>query len=467
MKKISIFIVFFILLVQACTNEDESQLDNFSIDLSNDQKELLNTMEMTSKCIGQVLLNKQALDELITVISEEYQGEGQLPFKFLFDDTNVPELVSSMDIFATDFDNEMKILLDELNTSGTSSLTDMNSLQQYIEVNNLGIYVPYYEDFDWKNIDEITVSYHPLINDSENTGIKYDLLSKKIMTEVTVNDEYAINNPSILIVPIENCSDCISVKTAAAIQSVAFIDDFIDDGDDNGDTDGNAGGGSTGGGGNSGGGNGRTDGTNESVLTTDPRNYNCNDLDNDDIVTVLMPEMRLTRHLDSGVFGGGSEVSFFRAFGTINFTPQPFAATGNVDRLINKVKIKRRDIKNDNWVSTGIIFYDDNWTPTELDQEIAVFDIDDFPVAFQSFTGTVGVMPRMGSTGTGVTGNVMVGFTQNRAGRGNIIHQNDINRCAMLVDAAENLGAGLRNGWQIRRAAGFEWYFQLRVRQNN
>ncbi len=80
-------------------------------------------------------------------------------------------------------------------------------LEAYLVSNHLKIYFPYSEN--WTDSESInpTISYHPLINEDINEGFINSTGHQKSMNSietVMVDDQYAYDNPSFLVVPCED-----------------------------------------------------------------------------------------------------------------------------------------------------------------------------------------------------------------------------------------------------------------------
>jgi len=188
------------------------------------------------------------------------------------------------------------------------------------------LYWPYSEN--WGNDITPTVSYHPLDNEDENEGLKpaedtksktNSFVSSTGYETVLVNDEYAYNNPSLLIIPCEDN------YTALAC---------------------GGGGGGTGSGGDTG----------------------------EIAKKILINEARLTKQMD-GLFAGGSEI-YWHSANAVLLTSDDTTPTLKPIKI--KYSFSRPDIRNKRWKSIYTLF-DQNWSDYELSRQLHIIEGDGRP----------------------------------------------------------------------------------------
>jgi hypothetical protein len=282
-------------------------------------------------------------------------------------------------------------------------------LEAYLVSNHLKIYFPYSEN--WTNSESInpTISYHPLINEDINEGFINSTGQQKSMNSietVMVDDQYAHDNPSFLVVPCEEPPNLKSVVNSATICG--------------------------GGGGGSGDGGSNPD-------ETEPGDF--------DINQVFLKSVRLTEHYD-GLFAGGSEV-FWQLTDAVQLTS--FETEPEVRYTQARKDFTRTDIRQRRWkgLETNL---DDNWNDYEFAKEIYVWEGDE---GDKKTDINLGVTVKIGQ---GVNANLGVKVSVDNK-------RDDIYRSFMERGAFYELnrldgGNGVREGYQVRHSGNLYWYFR-------
>ena len=76
---------------------------------------------------------------------------------------------------------------------------NFDELVSFLIANKIELYFPYAPGWDFGAINNITIAPHPITNDEQGPGIKMYFSSKNASEQVVVNDDYALNNPTIII----------------------------------------------------------------------------------------------------------------------------------------------------------------------------------------------------------------------------------------------------------------------------
>jgi hypothetical protein len=414
MRKVKFIVSLFVLVLLGCSDISESEKGHIQ---NQADPKLLEYLKTTASVLGNLITDPEIRSEIVYGVALDYQGDSQILLAHLLDESDKAFYArKSPSKFRKEFLNKLGVESERGRIAGTSDFID------YLTGHNVGIYAPYFSFHDWN--EDITITYHPLNNESSNYGIHYmpDNSGSYITEEVIVDDSYAVNNPTLILLPVEDCPDCI--EACPSDLCINPVDNAT------------------------------------SSLPTLPRDADCRNYGPQQIITVYMTELMLDTHWDD-LFGGATEVTAYRAEGAIDFS-KPNLAGASVYKLIDDLRIKREHIKNKRWVSSTITYFDDNWKIEESNQVIALYDKDDFPVSFKDLKGEVSVGVKDGKPSFDVK--VSAQFERKDAERGYLKYYNQRDRCAMMAKAKTNIGNGLRNGWMIQREAGLNWYWRWEVR---
>lgn len=233
-----------------------------------------------------------------------------------------------------------------------------------------------------------------------------------------VNDDYAENNPTVVIAPIAN------------YQSLVFEDPS---------TGGNIGGsGST---------------------NTTPRDINCNTLNTNDVLEMRMPQYRLhgnTRGWPSNnqlflwtVVGNVSVASN----GTVNISP-------DTDQIWDEKKVSRKNAKNQNWLNSDVSFIRSNWRQNQVGMRIIV--------AHRKSGNEVDIKSEvkvntdaMGNTTSTTETTADFSVSEDKA---KTMFNVEFDRCSTLSSIKTDGGFGLREDYRVHRFNNFSFYLKPVVR---
>ncbi|MEO1022478.1 MAG: hypothetical protein AAFW89_08025, partial [Bacteroidota bacterium] len=200
---LSTFLVCMCVLF-ACT-ETSTEATNEAVEnveLSAKQVELVTKMRETSLLLTDIVKRPDIVKELkyAADFSLKHGRDEDVYFSELFRD-NAPYKTMGktksnvrFGAFKEQFREQLSI-----RAKANSSSIDPN-LEEYLIEHNLKLYWPYSENWD----DDVTptLSYHPLDNEDENEGFR-PIEGTSEYELITMNDEYAMSNPSLLLVPCE------------------------------------------------------------------------------------------------------------------------------------------------------------------------------------------------------------------------------------------------------------------------
>jgi hypothetical protein len=194
MKKL-VYVIAICLLVAGCDKYDSGPADQGQTGkrlLTGSEIILKQNLDKAAKIVADVIQDEVVMNEL-TLLSDENREFYSLPFKDLLDESKG---VSSS------FKNLREGFLN--GCSAGESKGGWSELASYLAKNDCYIYCPYPASFYPKGTNSVTVAAHPIDNDVENVGYRFE--SKK-MKEVTVNEEYTDKNIVILIMPKDEGSE--------------------------------------------------------------------------------------------------------------------------------------------------------------------------------------------------------------------------------------------------------------------
>ncbi len=188
MKKI-ISALTICLSLTACDKYESGQMEPAPSTkrLLNESETLLrNNLDQAAKILADVIQDDAVMSEL-TMLSDESRTFYSLSFRDLMDVSKGP---------GASFQNLRERFLEGGTSTGAKG--SWSDLAEFLAGNDCYIYCPYPSSFYPKGTNTFTVAGHPIDNDIENTGYRFE---GKKMIEVKVNEEYADKNQVILIMP--------------------------------------------------------------------------------------------------------------------------------------------------------------------------------------------------------------------------------------------------------------------------
>jgi hypothetical protein len=184
-----IYVIAICLLVAGCNKYDSGQTDQGQTGrrlLTGSEIILKQNLDKAAKIVADVIQDEAVMSEL-TLLSEENREFYSLPFRDLLDESKSA---------GSSFKNLREGFLN--GCASSESKGGWGELASYLAKNDCYIYCPYPSSFYPKGTNSFTVAAHPIDNDMENTGYRFE---GKKMKEVKVNEEYADKYMVILIMP--------------------------------------------------------------------------------------------------------------------------------------------------------------------------------------------------------------------------------------------------------------------------
>ena len=190
-----IYAIAICLFVASCEKYDSGPINQDLVSkrlLSDSEILLKSNLDQAAKIMADIIQDDAVLSEL-TLLSDESRTFYSLPFADLLNETKNA---------AGSFKNLRERFMSEC--SSNDSKGGWNDLANFLAKNDCYIYCPYPSSFYPKGTNSFTVAAHPIDNDIENIGYRFE---GKKMKEVKVNEEYADKNQVILIMPKDEDND--------------------------------------------------------------------------------------------------------------------------------------------------------------------------------------------------------------------------------------------------------------------
>ncbi len=183
------------LLAASCEKYESGPINQNPVGtrvLTGSETLLKSNLDQAAKILTDVIQDEAVMSELV-LLSEENRTFYSLSFKDLFDE-------------AKGADGSFKNLREKFLNGCASAETkgDWGDLASYLAKNDCYIYCPYPSSFYPKGTNSFTVAAHPIDNDMENIGYRFE---GRRMIEVTVNEEYADKYQVLLIMPRDEDND--------------------------------------------------------------------------------------------------------------------------------------------------------------------------------------------------------------------------------------------------------------------
>jgi hypothetical protein len=208
MKKIYLLLVLCTFIL-SCTSNDESKLvTNNTILTSKDS-----IKHEISLLIGKTIIDKNAREEFLKITAAINDNRNSISLAALLNSTEnisvhekrmIQSKYQNKSVAVSSFKERFNYVLnsEKKNTPAINNLKSKNSttnkgvfsLFNELAKENLEIVIPYLEDFDMNDTNEISVTYDPEIRDDWNIGTKFEYNDQEILlseVDVIIDDEYA------------------------------------------------------------------------------------------------------------------------------------------------------------------------------------------------------------------------------------------------------------------------------------
>lgn len=185
MKKI-IYVVAICMLFAGCEKYDSEKVsqDISKRALSDSETILKENLDLAAQVLIDVMQDEAVANE-ISVLYNDDRSFYMLSFEDLFNEAK-----------SRSFSGLREKFLGRCAAAGSKGT--WQDLANFLAKNGAYIYCPYPSSFYPKGTKVMTVAAHPVNNDAEGTGYRFE--GKKVQ-QVTVNEKYADSSPVILIMP--------------------------------------------------------------------------------------------------------------------------------------------------------------------------------------------------------------------------------------------------------------------------
>jgi hypothetical protein len=203
MKKI-VCVMAVCLALASCEKYDSGPISQDLIGkraLTDSETLLKTNLDQAAQILADVIQDEAVLNELVA-LSREDREFYSLPFNDLMDESK--SLSGSFRNLRTGFIN---------GCTSSESKGNTSDLINFLSKNDCYIYCPYPSSFYPKGTLSFTVAAHPIDNDTENTGYRFE---GRKMVQVKVNEEYADKNMVLLLMPKDEDSDNLWKDSAQA-----------------------------------------------------------------------------------------------------------------------------------------------------------------------------------------------------------------------------------------------------------
>lgn len=302
------------------------------------QKE--NTVEIKQKTTDEAAVTPEAMlyNEVALLIGETPNGQSAFDLaRMIKEADNEFETISFDDIAnpdtksgeSTDF---MRSLLDNLNKNAAkypSILRQLGNTKANIqEIDDLKkldveLYMPESENFSLDKIQNITVTYDPVIRDDFSSGYRYDLNTGEKVFVSKVDEKYLEQNPTIIVLPKDHTEYTKAVTTIP-------------------------------------------DGLIKQNIT------NSESIREQDILYTTVQSIRVNKSAKGwcGAISNKLKLAIYRASGDVEFLDNgELKASGRCHKPI-LIAISKKDLKASKWKDNVNYLFDDDWDLHEYNQKI-------------------------------------------------------------------------------------------------
>ncbi len=314
--------------------------------------------------------------------------------------------------------------------SSNSIGDELDSLKQVLAKQNLEIYLPYRQEFNWDSVSQVTVTWDPLTEDTLSNGEMMPLNNLKMAPAQPVNnidEKYVAYNPTVLIRPIDPA-------------------DYTN--------------------GSSGSGTGSLEPTSKWLTT----NIDYTKVQEADIVLVTIPKVALT-HSYRGWLGGSSLIQIWRVSGNLEFGSSGDLIPSSSQFDLKQMKISHYDAKYGIWVAANII-WDDDWQEHENAEQFVLISKQRWPsLASVDLKGTVKIGWDPTKKQVSYSSTETASFEIKEANRHKLRYNNQVSRRSLLAhvvggilhDKNGNLIVHNVNGvpYTVRSADALYYYFRV------
>lgn len=355
MKKIYLLLVLCTFILSCTSNEDSKLVTNNTILTSKDS-----IKHEISLLIGKTIIDKNAREEFLNITAAINDNRNSISLAALLNSTEnitahekrmIQSKNQNKSVAISSFKERFNYVLnsEKKNTPAINNLKSKNSttnkgvfsLFNELAKENLEIVIPYLEDFDMNDTNEISVTYDPEIRDDWNIGTKFEFNDQEILlseVDVIIDDEYAYENNTLFVrsIPDYVIEDRVYVAPIPDVNSTVITgnDPYITPGS-------------------------------QFWLT---QNTDHTKITENDVLLVTIPKIRMNGHL--GNMFTSNLISIVRGSGDIATNSDPNSGfLANSHDVITYFEISKYNARNNIWTKLNATF-DADWDVHEASQQI-------------------------------------------------------------------------------------------------
>ena len=412
MKKIQSLILFTmaIAISFSCQENDVAPI-NEPIEVNEIRSVLSNEqLQQIATSMGSFINDEDVRSEIMSYATPITDYEVHRSFKAILSDINAAGRSTS--VFAEKLSNSLA------GCDSCRSNVDLDSILSILE-ENYAIYAPYLAENFSESEEAITISWY---NGIDTTGVTQGILSTAVTNGrvnkdiINVDDTYASNNPTLVIVSLVD----------ELLLDPKYTDPCPTDGSPCYD---------------------------EGSIPYLPRDIDCRNLKDDDILELQMPKYFL--HHNTRNWPNPNYLYFWTVTGEFTVDSNGFVNTSpNVNDLWGARKVSRSNVGE--WLSTNVSFLLSNWKQSQTDMRIVVASYKRRTSVNES--GTV----KINSDGTSTSEHQIAYTISKDAARP--MFSVAFDRCATLGSITSDEGFGKKDGHRIYRFGDLSFYFKPVIR---
>ena len=355
MKKIYLLLVLCTFILSCTSNEDSKLVTNNTILTSKDS-----IKHEISLLIGKTIIDKNAREEFLNITAAINDNRNSISLAALLNSTEnitahekrmIQSKNQNKSVALSSFKERFNYVLnsEKKNTPAINNLKSKNSttnkgvfsLFNELAKENLEIVIPYLEDFDMNDTNEISVTYDPEIRDDWNIGTKFEFNDQEILlseVDVIIDDEYAYENNTLFVRSIPDYV----IEDRVYVAPIPDVNTTIITGNDPYITPGS-----------------------QFWLT---QNTDHTKITENDVLLVTIPKIKMNGHL--GNMFTSNLISIVRGSGDIATNSDPNSGfLANSHDVITYFEISKYNARNNIWTKLNATF-DADWDVHEASQQI-------------------------------------------------------------------------------------------------
>lgn len=355
MKKIYLLLVLCTFILSCTSNEDSKLVTNNTILTSKDS-----IKHEISLLIGKTIIDINAREEFLNISAAINDNRNSISLAALLNSTEnitahekrmIQSKNQNKSVAISSFKERFNYVLnsEKKNTPAINNLKSKNSttnkgvfsLFNELAKENLEIVIPYLEDFDMNDTNEISVTYDPEIRDDWNTGTKFEFNDQEILlseVDVIIDDEYAYENNTLFVRSIPDYV----IEDRVYVAPIPDVNTTVITGNDPYITPGS-----------------------QFWLT---QNTDHTKITENDVLLVTIPRIRMNGHL--GNMFTSNLISIVRGSGDIATNSDPNSGfLANSHDVITYFEISKYNARNNIWTKLNATF-DADWDVHEASQQI-------------------------------------------------------------------------------------------------